>query len=188
MRGRTLTPLAGHDRDRRVVATLAAQLDPLLASLRRRVENATVEELEWQPRPGVNTIGMLIAHMAASEAFWMLAASRGIDAAEESDAIVFGAIGIHIDDDGLPLKPGGAHPTTLAGKTAAEYLTLLSRARQSTHETLGRWVDADLDRTRIVDGKEVSGAWLVAHIVEHSAQHLGQIALLTSLRQALRAR
>jgi uncharacterized damage-inducible protein DinB len=185
MQKRTLTPPEGYDRRAVVTGMMAAQLDPLLASLARRVKDAGVDELEWQPRPGINTVGMLLAHLALSEVYWMLVASQGIDSVEEADVIALATIGIRMNDDGLPLAPHGSHPATLAGKTAAEYLEMLRRARQATHATLRGWDDAGLDQTRTVNGVEASRGWILFHIVEHFAHHLGQIALLASIRRTL---
>jgi uncharacterized damage-inducible protein DinB len=100
---------------------------------------------------------------------------------------VFGVIGIHLDDDGMPLPAHGTHPASLAGKTAADYLTMLRRARAATHARVRGWDDRAIEQTRLVDGNEVSCAWILFHVVEHFAQHLGQIALLTSLRRNLHA-
>jgi uncharacterized damage-inducible protein DinB len=179
-----LQPPEGYDPRAVATCALAAQLDPLLRSLTHRVQGASIAELEWQLRPGVNTIGMLLAHLAVVEVFWMQAATRGIDSHDESDRIVLDTLGIHMEDDGLPLPPDGIHPPALAGRTAAEYLELLRRARRATHETLRGWDDSTLEQTRLIDGGEVSCGWILFHVVEHFAHHLGQIGLLASLRHA----
>jgi uncharacterized damage-inducible protein DinB len=181
MSKRLLIPPAGYGDGAAVTTALAAQLDPLLASLTRRVKDATVEQLEWQLRPGFNTIGMLLAHLALSETFWIQAAPLGIDADDEVDRIVFDLTGIHLEDDGMLVTGTGTHPAALAGKTAADYLAILHRAREATHATVRGWDDRTLEQTREVDGNEVSRAWILFHVTEHFAHHLGQIALLTRL-------
>ena len=168
-----------------IVRTTAAQLDALLATLTRRVEEATPEQLEWQLGPGTNTIGMLLAHLAVVEVYWVEAVGRGIDSDEEADRIVQGILGIRMEEDGMPLPENGTHPRSLAGKTAADYLEMLRRARSATHHALRSWDDRGLAETRTVDGREVSLAWLLYHLVEHFAYHLGQIAQLASLRRRI---
>lgn len=42
-----------------------------------------------------------------------------------------------------------------------------------------------LEENRTVDGREVSLAWLLYHLVEHFSYHLGQIAQLDSLRRRI---
>ncbi len=165
-----------------IISNAAAELDALLAALTRRMEEAPRELLEWQLRPGVNTIGMLLAHLAIVEVFWVQCASRGIDSDEEVNEIVQGILGIRIEADGMPLAEGGVHPRALAGKSAADYLELLGRARSATHRVLLSWNDRRLSETPMVDGREVCLSWILYHLVEHFAYHLGQIGLLISLR------
>lgn len=164
-----------------VVSSAAAQLDTLLASLRRRLQEATVAQLEWQLRPGVNTVGMLLAHLAVSEAYWVAMFSSGVG---DADEIIRAVIGIHGDDDGMPLPAHGAHPKSLSGKTVADYFDLLDRARAATHRALRGWEDNSLEETSTVDGEEISRAWMLYHLVEHFAHHRGQIAMLDSLRKS----
>lgn len=83
----------------------------------------------------------------------------------------------------MPLPEDGTHPRSLAGKTAADYLDLLGRARSATHRALRSWHDRGLAETRTVDGREVSLAWMLYHLVEHFAYHLGQIGQLLSLHR-----
>lgn len=168
-----------------IVSNTAAQLDALLATLIRRVGEATPEQLEWQLRPGTNTIGMLLAHLAVVEVYWVEAVGRGIESDEEADRAVQGILGIRMEDDGMPLSEDGTHPPSLAGKTVADYLEILRRARSATHRTLRSWDDQMLEETRMVDGREVSLAWLLYHLVEHFSYHLGQIAQLDSLRRRI---
>ena len=168
-----------------VISNAAAQLDALLARLTRRVEESTREQLEWQLRPGMNTIGMLLAHLAIVEVYWAEAVGRGIDSDVEADQVVRDILGIGMEEDGMPLPEDGTHPRSLAGKPAAEYLEMLRRARSATHRSLRSWDDRSLAESRTVDGREVSLAWVLYHLVEHFAYHLGQIGQLISLsRQA----
>lgn len=162
---------------------MAAQLDAQLAALVARVREAPTAHLEWQIRPGVNTIGMLLAHLAVCEVFWVDVVGRGIESEVEGERIVQEIVGIRIEEDGMPLAKDGVHPSSLAGKSAADYLEMLARARAATHRTLRQWDDRDLETTRRVDGREVTLAWLLHHIVEHFSHHAGQIAQIASLRR-----
>lgn len=168
-----------------VVSTTAAQLDALLANLTARIEGAPPEHLEWQIRPGTNTIGMLLAHMAVCEAYWVEVVGRGIESEAEANDIVLDIVGIRMEEDGMPLAENGGHPISLSGKTASEYLEMLVQTRTATHRALRRWKDSELEVTRRVDGRGVSIAWLLYHLVEHFAHHLGQIAQLDSLRRRM---
>ena len=50
-----------------VVGVMAASFDDQSRRLRETVAGLGVEHLEWQERPGRNTVGMLMAHLAGTE-------------------------------------------------------------------------------------------------------------------------
>jgi hypothetical protein len=53
-------------------ASCFAQLDDQSARLTEDTRQLTPEAIAWQPAPGMNTIGMLLAHIAIVEAFCRL--------------------------------------------------------------------------------------------------------------------
>jgi len=164
------------------VALLAAGLDEQLRVLEKRLAGADVAALEWQLRPGTNTAGMLLAHLAIVEAYWLQAVVRGLTEDAAADRAVRAAIGIGMADDGMPVAADGGHPATLRGWGLADYLALLHRARAGSHEVLRAWRDDDLARTLESDGRPVSRAWVLFHVLDHFSHHAGQIALIRSLR------
>jgi uncharacterized damage-inducible protein DinB len=141
------------------------------------------EELSWQPSPGMNTIGMLLAHIAIVELFWV---HVGPAALTEPEFDSVGVLGIGADDDGLPLPESGAPPAVLAGRDLAFFDDVLARARAHTRRhTLGLR-DQDLGRMGSLtrpDGTSSSFTvrWVLYHILEHQAGHYGQILLLRHL-------
>ncbi|MBL9089267.1 MAG: DinB family protein [Planctomycetia bacterium] len=139
-------------------------------------------DLAWQPAPGRNSIGMLVAHNAIVEVWWLAIAAHGIADRAVIEARVRERLGLGIDDDGMPAKPDGGHPATLAGWDAARYVDLLARTRTCTREALATWRDADLDAVVSLRGKDVTRGWILYHALEHFAQHTGQVALLASLQ------
>ena len=140
-------------------------------------------DFEWQPAPGRNSIGMLVAHIAIAEVWWLdvLPGGGGNDA--EIDERVRARIGIATDDDGMPAKPDGAHPKALAGWTRENYLDLLSRTRACSREALATWRDADLERTVRSRERDIPRGWILYHVLEHVAQHGGQVSLLAMLQR-----
>ena len=162
------------------VASFAAQLQDQLVRLKRDVEGLEVRQLEWQPQPGVNTIGMLLAHLAVVDLWWLHIAPRETPE-PEAESIFLRVIGMNMDDDGLPLPPDGRHPASLAGKTFAEYWDLIERARAAAFDDLSRWKDSELHGTFARGEKQVSREWTAYHVLEHFAGHYGQILLLKHL-------
>jgi uncharacterized damage-inducible protein DinB len=169
----------GYDKDTQpMTAMFAVQLDDQLYKLKKSVEGLTVEQLEWQLKTGMNTIGMLLAHIAVAETFWTQVAPAGIPHKTEGDKVIKDIIGIGGEDDGLPLPESGKHPETLAGKTLEDYLSMLDKCRAATHNVLQTWKDEDLDTTFVIEDYSFSRSWTLYHILEHLSAHLGQVLLL----------
>src|SRR5881396_3815576 len=83
-----------------LVGLFLAQLDDLNKNLADDARGATAEELAWQPAPGMNTIGMLLAHIALVEVGWIGAAAVGLDFFKIDELPVKWA------DSGIPLAAG----------------------------------------------------------------------------------
>jgi len=164
------------------VAAYVAELE----ELRERIVLATMalspEQLMWQPRPGMNTIGMLLAHIAVAETHVGQVGLLG-----ERDSHVEDVIGIHVDDDGLPLAPGAPPAPKLNGMDSAFFAGLLARASAHTRTAAAKLSDDDLDR-QVVRPPRPDGTrrvfnvrWVLYHMIEHTAGHFGQIQLLLHL-------
>jgi uncharacterized damage-inducible protein DinB len=181
MKERKLPTPDGYDlTTQHTVALFAAQLDDQLRLLKEAVAELHPVHLEWQPQPGFNTVGMLLAHLAVVEVFWINVAAAEIPLEPDGDNLILKTIGIRMDDDGLPQKPEGRHASTLCGKTLGEYLEMLDRARRSIHDTMRTWRDADLESTYLRPDRDltITRSWTLYHVLEHFATHFGQILLL----------
>ena len=164
------------------VLYMAGQLDDQLRRMKEDVEGLDPETLEWQVAPGRNTIGMLLAHIAVAEVWWIQAGAKGIRDLPEVNQIVKGVIGIRADEDGLPLPEGGGHPEALRGFTLDDYLALIDKGRLATHVTLRGWTDAELDEPFQLKDVSVTKGWILYHVLEHMVAHYGQVLLLMRLR------
>ena len=165
----------------RIVALFAAQLDDQLLWLRKAVAELDIPHLEWQPHTGVNTVGMLLAHIAVVEVYWINVAPAGIPLEPDGDNLILKTIGIRMDDDGLPLRPDARHPTTLTGKSLGDYLEMLDRMRLATHATMRTWRDVDLEEGYKIRDDTLTLSWTLYHVLEHFVAHFGQILLLKHL-------
>ena len=165
----------------REVASFIAQLDDQSRRMLEDLRGITAAELHWQPKPGTNSIGMLLAHLAIVEVYWLMIASETMTHEAAKRVLRFG-----VDDDGMPLPPGKRPPAALKGKRLAFYRTLLARARAHAKRTTRQWPDAALDRVvtrRRRDGgtSRQNVRWILYHVLEHEAGHYGQILLLRHL-------
>jgi len=157
-----------------------AQMDDLSRRLAADTRALTPAMLEWQPRPGMNTIGMLLAHNAIVEVFWCL---LGLEHHARPLPPFHDLLGIGEDDDGMPLKPGGVPPATLAGKSLSFYDDLLERARAHLRRVARGLSDASLDEELTIQRPNgtvlvINRRWTLYHLLEHYAGHYGQVLLL----------
>ncbi len=162
-----------------------AQLDDLSALMFADLRGLTSAELAWQLRPGTNTIGMLLAHLAITEVHWLLTATTGT-----GEEPIRRALGMGAEDDGIPLAARGRPPASLRGWTLADYRKLHGRARRFTCRSLPRIRPADLSRgkarLRWSGKREVMNTrWIIYRVLVHQAHHYGQMMLVL---HALRAR
>lgn len=173
----------------REVARFLWQMDEQSRRLRLDLEGLAPAELEWQAAPGMNTIGMLLAHIAVAETHL---AQVGLKS--EPSGHVHDVIGITVEDEGMPLPPGAPPSPALAGRDLAFYLGVLDRARAHTRQVAQRLEDADVEgivtRPPRPDGtvRVFNRGWVLYHMLEHEAGHHAQILLLRHLhRSAVRA-
>jgi uncharacterized damage-inducible protein DinB len=180
---RSIEPLEGFRS--REIGIFLAQLEDLSRRLHEDLEGITPDELEWQPGPGMNTIGMLLAHLAIVEIWW---AGLALDL---ENPVTEPVIGMGMEGDGMPLAEDGRPPAHLAGKDLSHYRDLLTRARAYVRETYARMMDPDLNRTitRVWDegARTYSVRWILYHTLEHFAGHYGQILLLRHMYRSAHA-
>jgi uncharacterized damage-inducible protein DinB len=169
-------------------ALVMASMDDQSRLLFDHLKDITPDELQWQPHPGMNTIGMLLAHLAIVETWWTMGIVEKMD-----PATITPVLGIGDDDDGMPIARDAAPIALLNGKDLAFYRALNDKARAYVKKQAATMTDADLDaetvRTR-PDGTSVgiSGRWYLYHILEHFSGHYGQILLLRHLYRDHKAR
>lgn len=165
-----------------------AQLDDQLERLREATRGLTPEDLMWQPAPGMNTIGMLLAHLAVVEVWWTAIVIEEHPADPTID-IVRPVLGIGADDDGLPLAEDAPPFPLLNGKDLAFYDDLLDKGRAYFKRVVKDRPEEDMERTfqrKRPDGeiRERNVRWYYYHVLEHFAGHFGQILLMKHLLRA----
>jgi hypothetical protein len=178
---RVLKPAAGIRAPE--AALFYAQLGVLSARMFADLEGFTTADLEFQVRPGTNTVGMLLLHLAGAEAHWMLTATTGT-----GEEALRRTLGIGPDDDGMPVGPRGGHPAGLRGWTLADYRRVHDRARRFTRRCLAGLSAADIGRgrpRRRWDGRiqVINVRWIFLQLLQHQPNHHGQMLLI---RNALR--
>jgi uncharacterized damage-inducible protein DinB len=136
------------------------RLQALHEDIEKALAGLPPEALDWSPGPDMNSITVLVVHLAGAERFWIGDVACGDSSGREREA-EFRAQGM----DGKALQERLAAGLSYAQK-ALEALTL-----------------SDLEKQRPAgrDGRSFSVAWALLHALEHSAIHLGQIQLTRQL-------
>ena len=165
-------------------ALVLASMDDQSRLLWKDLEGITPDELQWQQAPGMNTIGMLLTHLAIVETWWTRVIVEKLD-----PATVEPILGIGDDDDGMPIQETAAPISLLNGKDLAWFRALNDKARAYVTKMTAGLTDADLDSEVVrkrPDGTQVSitPRWYLYHILEHFSGHYGQILLLRHLYRA----
>jgi uncharacterized damage-inducible protein DinB len=136
------------------------RLDELHRSIRETLNDLPAEALDWSPAPEMNSLSVLIVHLAGAERYWVGDVVQGIPSFRDRDA-EFRAKGLS------------------AGALAQRITDLESYERL----VLGNLDLASLEEERISprDGRRTTVAWALSHALEHTAIHVGHIQILSQL-------
>lgn len=136
------------------------RLQDLHAGIQKELAGLPVEALDWVPAQGMNSLSVLVVHLAGSERYWIGDVVMG----ESSDR-----------DREAEFRASGLDAATLNRRLD----DILNYARAA----LGRLGLADLDRQCLSprSSKQFSAAWALLHALEHTAIHLGHIQLTRQL-------
>jgi uncharacterized damage-inducible protein DinB len=127
--------------------------------LRECVESLTDEQIWWRPNAASNSVGNLLLHLNGNVRQWLVTSfNRSKD----------------YRDRPAEFKQREVIP-------AATLLSRLGATLQEASEVLARLTEADLTAPMEIQGYKVRGLEAVYHVVEHFAQHYGQIVYITKM-------
>jgi uncharacterized damage-inducible protein DinB len=166
----TLVPAAGFQTG---IGSYLSGMEEVRAQLREALEGMSDEQIARRAVEGAHPIGALALHCVAAEWLWMRRTIDGSELMREDrrtahmDALE--------DPDGFAAK----------GFSAEYCLNALDAIRLKTRERFASFSDDDLDRlySFVRQGRtfEVSLRWTLHHLIDHEAQHKGQILMLKRL-------
>ncbi|WP_415784103.1 DinB family protein [Deinococcus saxicola] len=148
------------------IGALAEMMNYARLTTLQAVEGLTTEQLDAVPEGFGNSIGMLLAHIAAVDRVYQVMAFQGRDLGE-GDEMILG--GLTMGQQGTPPPTGQGLDTLLAELEASRALTL------ATFETKDDgWLASRLPAP--FDSMNQHWAWF--HIMEDEVSHRGQIRIL----------
>ena len=156
-----------------MVGRFVTMLGDTRRRLLRDLEDLDASHLDRTPDWAPNSIGTLLYHVAAIELDWTFA------------DLLEGEIGFPDGvEEWFPVdvreRDGRLSPVV---EPIDRLLARLEWVRDHLLGVLATLDDSDLDRTMTNDGDESGGSWILHHLMQHEAEHRGQIG---EIRAALR--
>ena len=148
-------------------------MEEVHSQLRAAVKDIDVEHLGKPAFLGAHSIGALVLHIGEAEWWWMQCNVAGhVLTAEDKKAAYW---------DVLENPEGFASN----GYTAAFCLQEVDKIRNQTRDVLFGHSDKDLEKLISVDREgekhDYTLRWILHHLIDHEAQHKGQILMLKRL-------
>ncbi len=139
-------------------AALAQALEDVHERLAEAVLGLDQKALYWQPAPGLPAASELLARVAAEEHHWIAEALAG-----------------------SPAPPEEADTFDLVGQEAQHPLFRLGSTGQMSQVILGNLAPAEWGLERSLDGRPVTVAHCILHVLEELARTLGQVETVAGL-------
>lgn len=173
--------------EQRVITPLAASYPELgrwlwaLEDTRVRTKEALAgldqAALDWTG-PGVeNSIGSLLYHIALIESDYIYGDILGVEYPawlDEPEAFA------------TPDRDADGHLSVVSGVSLADHLARLDRVRHDLLRLVSQLTEEQMVTPRPLPewNYEISPAWALHHLMQHEAEHRGQIAAIRALQEA----
>ncbi len=147
------------------IGVVISMLDDLKRRVTRSVENLSKKQTDFLLDDNANRIGAMILHLAATEKYYQVYTfeNRGYNKEEAA-----------FWDPAMDLGDKGRK--ALVGKPISYYLGKWDEVRAETKRLLKTKDDKWFDKK--VDGSSMNNHWAWYHVMEHQANHMGQIRLI----------
>jgi uncharacterized damage-inducible protein DinB len=137
-------------------------LKEYLPRIQRCLNELSEEDIWWRAHETDNSVGNLILHLNGNIRQWIISGIGGVpDARNRSQEFA--------ERKHLP-KP--------------ELIKMIENVIAEADAALGKFDSGKLLERRTIQGFDVTCLDAISHVVEHVAQHLGQIIYITKLRTA----
>ena len=158
----TITQVEGYSAQ---IGTTVAMLEDLKDRVTSSVKNLSQEETDFLLDDKANRIGAMILHLAATERFYQVFTfeNRGFNEEERNMWNIAQSLG----DAGREL---------LVNKPISYYLDIWDEVRNETLALL-KTKDDNWFASK-VSGADMNNHWAWYHVMEHQANHMGQIRLI----------
>lgn len=151
-------------------APAVARLTWMMEDTRRltleTLETMPADWVDWMPPVGEN-VGTILYHLAVIEADWLVE-----EILVTSFPPALASLFPHrIRDDAGNLQ-------SVLGESLQTHMERLSAVRAALLETLAQMDEADLRLARVLAPYDVTPEWVLHHLIQHEAEHRGQIGTI----------
>ncbi|MEB2779201.1 DUF664 domain-containing protein [Algoriphagus sp. C2-6-M1] len=160
----TMTPPKGYDHD---IGTMVSMLENLRTRIIMSTRNLNQNQTDFLLDDKANRIGAMIMHLAATEVYYQAYTFEGRSYNEEEKEIWETALNL-----------GDEARSEFVGKPIQYYLDIWAEVRQKTIDTLKTKDDKWF--ATLAKGGQTDNHWAWFHVMEHQANHMGQINMLRS--------
>ncbi len=138
----------------------------------RRLEGIAPEVIDWQP-PNGNSIGTLLYHIAIIEMDWLF--NEVME--EKLPKTVWDAFPHPVKDDNGRL-------TVVQRVSLDAHFKRLDSTRRALLDVFQHMSLEDFRRSRSLERYDVTPAWVIHHLIQHEAEHRGEIGTIRTLAEA----
>ncbi|HXD33451.1 MAG TPA: DinB family protein [Pyrinomonadaceae bacterium] len=167
---RIIRPINGFSRD---IGYYLAGMEEVRAQLREAVLEISSEDIGRLAIPDAHSIGGLVLHIGEAEWWWMNCVISGREVTQEIATASFWDV---LEEP---------ERVSQRGYSAQFCLDEIEKIRDQTRALLATFDDNRMDEVFAFERKgktnELSLRWILHHLIDHEAQHKGQILMLKRL-------
>jgi uncharacterized damage-inducible protein DinB len=133
----------------------------------RELDHLTSVMIDWRPADNGSSIGTVLYHLADIEADWLY-----VEVLEQSMPPEVAALFPY------PTRDKQGRLTQVEGISLEQHLNRLETVRGLLLEVYEQMDLSDFRRVRSLENYEVTPEWVLHHLIQHEAEHRGQIGSL----------
>jgi uncharacterized damage-inducible protein DinB len=133
----------------------------------RALEGVSAASVDWRPSDDESSIGTLLYHLADIEADWLY-----VEVLEQPLPAEVAALFTH------PTRDADGRLTHIVGYSLAEHLARLATVRSLLLDAYQQMAPSDFRRPRSLEQYDVTPEWVLHHLMQHEAEHRGQLGTI----------